>query len=580
MQDLRLLPSALTSWAVVLLVILTGGPGWAVVLLVVVGVVCIFTGHWQHAMLVVAAAGAALFMAATRQRRAADFAYPEQLSATVAGRGTALEFGGYYFPVKVDGLAPNLALFTKPATTGTDADTVQQTARQTTQQTAQQPVGIAPGSQILVDATYQESARPGLAPVVARGEILEVQPPTGFAKFAANISDSLQAASQQFLGEHTAALVPGMVLGDRSAQTDQQRQMYIDAGLSHLTAVSGLHVATIVAAAVILARVARCGPVGQSIAALVVLVFYASVVGPTPSVLRASITGLVGVAAIVNSSRMPPIHALSIAVITLLLIDSDLAVTFGFALSVAATGGIIALVPLLYRPLARIRLPDVVVRAFAVSLAADVVTMPLVALMAGRVSVVSVLANVAVTPVVSIALLLGLAATILAVLPLPFPAEAVALKLAEPAVWWIYRVASWAQDLPLATIEVTPWAAAITYGWIIVALLAGLVRTTIAVGIAGMLFAGWLQRPPAPAEISPDNVLVIAELAEITDYSGRIAAETIPGNTEAIVVTDPSGRKADRPTATPAGIPIIFPNRDGPVTVYVDGSQHAESGKF
>lgn len=576
MQDLRLLPSALTSWAVVLLVILTGGPGWAVVLLVVVGAVCIFTGHWQHAMLVVAAAGAALFMAATRQRRAAAFSYPEQLSATVAGRGTALEFGGYYFPVKVDGLAPNLALFTKPATTGMDADTVQQTARQT----AQQPAGIAPGSQILVDATYQESARPGLAPVVARGEILEVQPPTGFSKFAANISDSLQAASQQFLGEHTAALVPGMVLGDRSAQTDQQRQMYIDAGLSHLTAVSGLHVATIVAAAVILARVARCGPVGQSIAALAVLAFYASVVGPAPSVLRASITGLVGVAAIVNSSRMPPIHALSIAVITLLLIDSDLAVTFGFALSVAATAGIIALVPLLYRPLARIRLPDVVVRAFAVSIAADIVTMPLVALMAGRVSVVSVLANVAVTPVVSIALLLGVAATILAVLPLPFPAEAVALKLAEPVVWWIYRVASWAQDLPLATIEVTPWAAAIAYGWIIVALLAGLVRTTIAVGITGMLFAGWLQRPPAPAEISPDNVLVIDELAEITDYSGQIAAETIPGNTEAIVVTDSSGRKADRPTATPAGIPIIFPNRDGPVTVYVDGSQRAESGKF
>lgn len=576
MQDLRLLPSALTSWAVVLLVILTGGPGWAVVLLVVVGAVCIFTGHWQHAMLVVAAAGAALFMAATRQRRAAAFSYSEQLSATVAGRGTALEFGGYYFPVKVDGLAPNLALFTKPATTGMDADTVQQTARQT----AQQPAGIAPGSQILVDATYQESARPGLAPVVARGEILEVQPPTGFAKFAANISDSLQAASQQFLGEHTAALVPGMVLGDRSAQTDQQRQMYIDAGLSHLTAVSGLHVATIVAAAVILARVARCGPVGQSIAALVVLAFYASVVGPAPSVLRASITGLVGVAAIVNSSRMPPIHALSIAVITLLLIDSDLAVTFGFALSVAATAGIIALVPLLYRPLARIGLPDVVVRAFAVSIAADIVTMPLVALMAGRVSVVSVLANVAVTPVVSIALLLGLTATILAVLPLPFPAEAVALKLAEPVAWWIYRVASWAQDLPLATIEVTPWAAAITYGWIILALLAGLVRTTIAVGITGMLFAGWLQRPPAPAEISPDNVLVIDELAEITDYSGQIAAETIPGNTEAIVVTDPSGRKADRPTATPAGIPIMFPNRDGPVTVYVDGSQRAESGKF
>lgn len=579
MHDLRLLPTALTSWAAVLLVIVTGGPGWAVGLVVAVGVICACTGYWQHCLLVVAGAGTALFLAATRQHRAAEFAYPEQLSATVAGRGKPLDFGGYYFPIDVEGVAPNLALFAKqPTVQKAPAQKTpdQQAAAEHTPELAE----LAPGSRILVDATYQESDRPGLAPVVARGEITQVQAPSGLSRFADYVAHSLHRAAQQFLGENTASLIPGMVLGDTSAQTDTQRQMYIDTGLTHLTAVSGLHVATVVAAAVILARAAKLGPVGQSGVAVLIMGLYVTVVGPAPSVLRASITGLVGVAAVLNSTRMPPLHALCIAVIVLLFLDSDMAVNFGFALSVAATAGIIALVPLLYRPMSRLRLPDVIIRALAVSIAADILTMPLVSLMAGRVSLVSVLANVAVTPVVSFALLLGLAATLLAALPLPIPVEAVALKLAEPAAWWIYRVASWAQDLPLATIEITPWAAIIGYGWIIAALLAGFVRTTIAALLASMLLTGWLQRLPPQAEIEEANVLVVDTLAEITDYSGQIAAETIPPGTEAIVVTDPSGQPAERPTATPAGIPVIFPNRDGRVTIHVDGSQHAESGKF
>lgn len=574
MHDLRLLPTALTSWAAVLLLIVTGGPGWAVGLVVAVGAICACAGYWQHCLLVVAGAGAASFLAAIRQHRAAEFAYPERLSATVAGRGKPLDFGGYYFPIDVDGVAPNLALFAKQPT-------VQKTsAQRTAAEHAPELAELAPGSRILVDATYQESDRPGLAPVVARGEITQVQAPTGLSQFADHVAQSLHGAAQRFLGENTASLIPGMVLGDTSAQTDTQRQMYIDTGLTHLTAVSGLHVATVVAAAVILARAARLGPVGQSGVAVLIMGLYVTVVGPAPSVLRASITGLVGVAAILNSTRMPPLHALCIAVIVLLFLDSDMAVRFGFALSVAATAGIIALVPLLYRPLSRIRLPDVIIRALAVSIAADILTMPLVSLMAGRVSLVSVLANVAVTPAVSFALLLGLAATLLAALPLPIPVEAVVLKLAEPAAWWIYRVASWAQDLPLATIEITPWAAIIGYGWIIAALLAGFVRTTIAALLASMLLTGWFQRLPPQAEIDEANVLVVDTLAEISDYSGQIAAESIPPGTEAIVVTDPSGQPAERPTATPAGIPIIFPHRDGRVTIYVDGRQHAESGKF
>lgn len=559
MHDLRLVPTAATCWGAVVLLLVTGSPVWAVALLVVVVIACMVCRLWQHAVLVAGFAGAVVFIATVRLWRAAAFTYPQQLHATVASHPKPLDHGGYYLPVSVDGLAPTLALFA---------------------QEPDRPDALARGAHIVVDATYREADRPGLAPVLVRGEITEISPPTGLAQFAHSVAQSLHQASHQYLGENTASLLPGMVLGDTNGQTSTERQMYIDAGLTHLTAVSGLHVATVVATAVIVAKAIRMGPVGQSVAAGCVLALYVCVVGPAPSVLRASITGLVGLAAIMNSSRMPPLHALCIAVITLLFFDSDLAVTFGFALSVAATAGIISLTPLLYRPLARSRLPDIIVRALAVSIAADIVTMPLVSLLAGRVSVVSVIANVVVTPAIAPALIIGLAATVLAAMALPIAVEAVAFAFVEPAAWWIYRVAKWVQDLPVATIEISPWAALIAYGWIIAALLAGFIRTTTVVLVAAMFLAGWNQRLPPQAEITADNVLVIKELEQVTDYSGQFDPATVPPGIEAIVVTDSSGKPATRPTVTPSGIPIVFPNRDGPVTIHIDGTQRADNGEF
>lgn len=114
------------------------------------------------------------------------------------------------------------------------------------------------------------------------------------------------------------------------------------------------------------------------------LLGYVFLVGPEPSVLRAAVTGVVGLTAVVASRRSEPVHALCLAVIGLVVWDSNLAVNYGFALSVAATAGIVVVSPLIAQALGF--LPDLLARALAVAIAADVVTMPIIALMSGRVS--------------------------------------------------------------------------------------------------------------------------------------------------------------------------------------------------
>ena len=195
------------------------------------------------------------------------------------------------------------------------------------------------------------------------------------------------------------------------------------------------------------------------------LVVYAGLIGPEPSVLRATVSGLVGLVAVISSSRAEPIHALCLSIIGLILVDSDLAVNYAFALSVAATGSIVALSPLIYQALGRTGWPDIFVRVLSVAIAADMATAPLIAAMVGRIPVASVVANVLVSPVTGMVTVLGMAAAILA---------QISHVLAAPVLWvvgplggWVRTVAEAIARAPHATVEVAPALVVVCYGWIL-----------------------------------------------------------------------------------------------------------------
>ncbi|MDY3126571.1 MAG: ComEC/Rec2 family competence protein [Corynebacterium sp.] len=259
------------------------------------------------------------------------------------------------------------------------------------------------------------------------------------------------------LPEREQGLVVGMVLGDVSQQTPADRQLYIDTGLSHLSAVSGANVAVVLTCVFLFCRFLGVGPLWQVFFGALALAGFVALVGPEPSVLRAAMTGIVALLAVVNSSRVQPQHALCLGICVLLFVDSYLATSFGFALSVAATASIVLLSPLLTRLLSGLRLPEVLTRAMAVSIAADMATMPLIALMTGKVSLVSVVANVLVAPATAPITVVGLAAIIIRPL----------MWLTYPFAWWIVTVA---ENVPPVTVEMSPLGAVLLYAWVIVVL--------------------------------------------------------------------------------------------------------------
>lgn len=542
MSELRLIPAALAVWLASLACIVWGARA-AVAVVACLALACCAARQWGQALLVALLGSASAAVALVRLRAARAWVFPRRVVGVVSGQPKQLQSGAWLVRLRVEGYPSTLSVF---------ADDL--------------PAGAVPGASAVAVGQCRPSTFPGVSQEVLAGTVEVTAPPRGLAAFAQHVRDAFGASVAAHMGPASRGLIPGMVLGDTSAQTAAEQQAYIDTGLSHLSAVSGANVAIVTTFAVVAATALRLGLRARLAAAAAALLGFAALVGPEPSVLRASATGLAGLVAVVSSRRAEPLHALCLSVIGLVLVDTDLAVHYGFALSVAATAGIVALHPLLYRALAPTGWPDILVRALAVAVAADVVTMPIVALMAGRVSVVSVLANVLVAPVTAAVTVLGLAAAALCLAPGGL--EVPLLALIEPLTWWVHQVAVVGARLPAATISATPAAVALGYGWVLAGLLAHRPRLT-AGAVAAVLAVGQLQPPPAPVvDQSSLRAHVVATRADI---------EPVPPGTQLVVVLE-AGSPTARPTVTPAGIPVVFPNRDGPVLLRADGTREIYDG--
>ena len=257
-------------------------------------------------------------------------------------------------------------------------------------------------------------------------------------------------AARGALPADQAAMLPALVLGDTSAVSPQTTAEFRASGLTHLTAVSGANV-TIVCGAVLLSA----GLVGPRVAVMLAafaLLGFVIVVQPSASVLRAAVMGAVTLLAVVSHRRRQAIPALSATVLLLMITSPELAVDLGFALSVSATAALVVIAPAWSRRLVGRGWPKPLADAVCVAVAAQLVTAPLIAGISGTFSVMSVAANLAVAAIIPPVTVVGTAAA--ALCPL-WPAGAdLLIRFTGPEMWWLLRVAHWSASVPGASLAV------------------------------------------------------------------------------------------------------------------------------
>lgn len=258
----------------------------------------------------------------------------------------------------------------------------------------------------------------------------------------------------------TAELPPdqrGLVVGTAIGATEDipahLRQAMRDAGLTHVTAVSGAHFAVLAVTVLALLGALPVAPPVRAVVLGATALAFVHLVHGGASVVRAAAAAAVWALALVLRRPARAVPALAGGATVLLLVDPWLARSYGFVLSVAATAAIVLLAPALVARRPR-GLPRSVAAVVAVPLAAQVVCAPVIVLLDPVVTTYAVPANVLAAPALLPATLLGLLATVLSPV-VPGVAEVVARCAAVPASW-VGQVARATAGLPGARL---PWLA-------------------------------------------------------------------------------------------------------------------------
>ncbi|WP_398864226.1 ComEC/Rec2 family competence protein [Streptomyces sp. C11-1] len=308
-------------------------------------------------------------------------------------------------------------------------------------------------------------------------------PPTWIQRAAGELRAGLREAADG-LDTDARALLPGLVVGDTSRVSPELHDAFKATDLTHLLSVSGANLSILLflligppGAALSSERRGLAPRLGITLRGTAVIggaltLMFIVVCRPEPSVLRAATCGLITLLAIGTGRRRSLIPALAAAVVLLVLYDPWLARSYGFLLSVLATGALLTLAPRWSAALQARRVPGRLAEVLAAAAAAQAVCAPVVVVLASRVSLVAVPCNLLAEFAVAPATVLGFAA--LAVAPVSMP---VAELLAEVAAWpvgWIATVARTGAGLPGAEAE---WPG----GWTGAALLAGLTVLTVLV---------------------------------------------------------------------------------------------------
>ncbi len=260
------------------------------------------------------------------------------------------------------------------------------------------------------------------------------------------LAGEIKSRMQQRIPEPAGAFATGVLLGDDGAMTSATRHSFRVGGMTHMTAVSGVHVGIIAAAILLLSRVGLVHRWVLLVGAIPLIWSFAYLVGMRPSVVRASLMlTLLLVAQLLGRPR-DTLNAVGLAAALMILFDPAIRYDIGFQLSVAATIGI-AVSVLLIGSRSHWHL------VWAVPVAAQVSTEPLILYNFGYYSLVSPLANIVAIPFLAITMAMSIL-TVLGSLVSDLLADALALGTWVPS-YAIVLIADMAASVPYLSGDVT-----------------------------------------------------------------------------------------------------------------------------
>jgi competence protein ComEC len=259
-----------------------------------------------------------------------------------------------------------------------------------------------------------------------------------------------------------APMAKALLIADQHEIPPETRDRYAKSGMVHMLSISGLHVAIVAGAMMLVLEALHLSRGVASLIGVFLTVVYVAVIGAPPPAVRSAT--MLGVVAASRAMQRPASQWAALAVGAFVpLVAPRTVLDLGYQLSVVGIAGLIASGSLARRILSpklegrRLR----IVKELLTSTVATVVTAPLIAWYFGRLSIIAPIANLAAGPVISI-----LQPTLFLALALaPFePAAAILANAAHPMLVTFDGIAAVASGIPLSSIQIVPSLPAVLFG--------------------------------------------------------------------------------------------------------------------
>lgn len=204
-----------------------------------------------------------------------------------------------------------------------------------------------------------------------------------------------------------AGLLNGMLIGYRQDLSEEVEAAFSASGLTHIMAVSGSNIAFIMLPLVFLFKKLKVRQKYANIFIIAILILFTLITGFEPSVLRAVIMAIVILAGQIISRETEIFTSISFAALLLLIYNPGILFNIGFQLSFAATLSLVLFYKNLKPMLSFKFLPEFIVDVLASTIAAQIGVLPITVFYFNTVSVVSIVSNLLVVPVVEFITILG-----------------------------------------------------------------------------------------------------------------------------------------------------------------------------
>lgn len=232
-------------------------------------------------------------------------------------------------------------------------------------------------------------------------EVLDNKPNI-IKKIAISAKNHISKKIEQFFKQPYSSILQAMLIGDKVSLEPETKDKFVNTGLIHLLVVSGLHISFCVIIFIFFFKLFNLPLKYVYLLTVPAVFFYVIVTGANPPAVRAAIMATCILFALILNREPLIYNAIALSALIILLINPQDLFTASFQMSFLATLGIIYLYPKINNLFGNIKNKFLrnLWSVAAVTVSAQLALIPVLLFYFGKVSVISLITNILIVPVI------------------------------------------------------------------------------------------------------------------------------------------------------------------------------------